>query len=126
MKSHYFGTPVLGVVALALVAVAMMVGRDAFAQLQTGKLRGTVSDEQRAVLPGVTVTLTGHAAPQTQVTDNQGRFRFPNLPPGSYHLTAELEGMSGGDHRTVNILVGRTTTIKLTLKPSADDTGQGE
>src|SRR5688572_29941883 len=81
-----------------VVAVAAMLlvlgGGAAFAQLQTGNLFGTVVDEQGSPLPGVTVTLTGQGAPQVQVTDAQGVFRFPSLGPSSYQLKAELEGFS--------------------------------
>ncbi|HJX28221.1 MAG TPA: carboxypeptidase regulatory-like domain-containing protein, partial [Thermoanaerobaculia bacterium] len=66
-----------------VVAVAMMLlvlgGGAAFAQLQTGNLFGTVMDEQGSPLPGVTVTVTGGGAPQVQVTNAQGQFRFVSL-----------------------------------------------
>ena len=49
----------------------------------TGRVVGTIEDAQGAVLPGVTVTVT---SPQLQgantaVTDANGQFRFPALPP---------------------------------------------
>ncbi len=45
----------LVVAVLLLVMAAVPV----FAQQQTGDLFGTVTDEQKQPLPGVTVTLTG-------------------------------------------------------------------
>ena len=47
------------------------------AQVLTGNVIGTVTDESRAVLPGVTATLTSPALqgrPRDGVTDEQGRY----------------------------------------------------
>ncbi len=62
-------------VALVL-SLSICFSGGTFAQLQTGNLYGTVEDDQGAPLPGATVTLTGGAHPQVQVTDAQGQFRF--------------------------------------------------
>ncbi len=66
------------------------------AQTANGSLRGTVRDEQGGVLPGVTVTARSPQAltPGVAVTDATGEFRIPNLPPGTYTLTAELTGFA--------------------------------
>src|SRR5262252_9959581 len=79
--------------ALVLVMTMAMLATPLFAQT-TGRIVGTIEDAQGAVLPGVTVTVT---SPQlkganTQVTDANGQFRFPTLPPGAYHVKAELAG----------------------------------
>lgn len=50
-----------------------------------GAINGTVTDSTKAVLPGVTVTLSGSAvmgAPSTTTTEN-GSFRFSAVPPES-------------------------------------------
>ena len=108
-----------------IVAVAAMLllvgGGAAFAQLQTGNLYGTVVDEQGSALPGVTVTLTGGGAPQVQVTNAQGQFRFLGLGPGSYQLKAELEGFSTIEFPNVVINVGRNTSIEVTLSAAVED-----
>src|SRR3954470_18804919 len=101
MKSTNLWGRIVAVAALLLLAV----GGTAFAQLQTGNLYGSVTDDKGATLPGVTVTLTGQAAPTVQVTNAQGQFRFLGLPPGSYALKAELEGFSTVDYPTIVINV---------------------
>ena len=81
--------------ALSLAVLLLSLALPALAQLQSGNLYGTVlSDSDKSPLPGVTVTLTGGGAPQIQVTDAQGQFRFLGLSPGSYAVKAELEGFS--------------------------------
>lgn len=87
--------------------------------VQTGNMFGTVVDNQGQALPGVTVTLTvATRPPQVQVTDAMGRFRFPDLPPGSYSLRAELEGFAPKELSGIEIRVGRNTEIEVTLNPA--------
>ncbi len=107
---------------LVLAALALLVGAgSAFAQLQTGNLYGTVTDNQGAPLPGVTVSLTGGGAPQVQVTNAEGQFRFLGLSPGGFALKAELEGFSTVDYPNITISVGRNTTIEVTLTPAVEE-----
>jgi hypothetical protein len=109
---------------LFILAVAMLTVLSApvGAQHQTGSLFGTVADPQGAALPGATVTLSGGGAPQVQVTDEQGRFRFPGLAPGEYHLESRLDGFSPVDYPNLVISVGRNTEIQITLNPAVTET----
>ena len=118
MKSSKFWGRAVVVAALLL----LVVGGTAFAQLQSGNLYGSVVDDKGAALPGVTVTLTGAGAPQVQVTNAQGQFRFLGLPPGNFHLSAQLEGFSSVEYPNINIAVGRNTTIEVTLQPAIEET----
>jgi hypothetical protein len=106
---------------LSLVLVAVLLASPLAAQLQTGNLFGTVSDDKGSPLPGVTVSLTTSGAPQVQVTDAQGKFRFLSLGPGSYGLKAELEGFSSIDYPSVTVNVGRNTELELTLNSAVKD-----
>jgi len=80
------------VLALAVLLLAGI--RPAAAQIQGGTINGTVKDEQGGVLPGVTVTVQGVDATQTFVTEANGEFRFLNLAPGPYKVTASLSGFT--------------------------------
>jgi hypothetical protein len=68
---------------IAAVAAVLFLfsGSAAHAQLQAGNLFGTVVSDHGEALPGVTVTLSASGAPQIQVTDSQGQFRFLGLGP---------------------------------------------
>src|SRR5215210_3418515 len=101
-----------------IVALAVPLG----AQLQTGSLFGSVVDPQGAPLPGATVTLSGGGAPQVQVTDEQGRFRFPGLAPGEYQLESRMEGFSPVEYPGLVISLGRNTEIQVTLSPAVTET----
>jgi hypothetical protein len=109
--------------ALALVAAWLlsMVALPVCAQQQTGDLYGTVIDDQKQPLPGVTVTLTGVGAPQVQQSDEKGQFRFLNLYPGTYSLRAELEGFSTIERPDLTIRVGGKASIEVTLSGAIKD-----
>jgi carboxypeptidase family protein/TonB-dependent receptor-like protein len=108
--------------ALPFAALLLLLAIPAMAQLQSGNLFGTVKSPTGETLPGVTVTLTGGGAPQVQVTDAQGRFRFPGLAPGSdYALKAELQGFSPLESSGIVVNVGRNTDIELTLSAQVED-----
>ncbi len=86
------------------------------AQTQTGTVTGTVLDQQGAVLPGATVTLTGARGALNAVTDGHGEFRFVGVAPGVYVLKAELSGFLPQQRDEVTVGMGKTVTTEFTLK----------
>lgn len=104
-----------------LAALMLLSTGTAFAQVQTGDLFGTVTDNDGEALPGVTVTLTGIGAPRIQVTNAEGHYRFLNLPPGKYQLLFALEGFSTVEYPNVVVAIGRTSTINATLSPAVEE-----
>src|SRR5687767_5600092 len=101
------------VVALAFFAPSLT------AQILTGTIIGTVTDESRAVLPGATATLTSPAlpgGPATTVSDEQGRYRFSGLLPGTYALTITLSGFSTYEEADLRVLTGGTIERNPVLK----------
>ena len=63
------------------------------AQFRAG-VQGTVTDTSGAIVPGATVTLTSKETGKSQqvTTSDDGFYRFDQLPPGAYTLTAEKAG----------------------------------
>jgi hypothetical protein len=102
-------------------ALLLAAALPAAAQLQTGDLYGTVKDTEGGALPGVTVTLKGVGAPQVQVSDEAGSFRFLNLYPGDYSLQAELEGFSPLDVPRIDIRLGGKAQLELTMNSAIRD-----
>jgi hypothetical protein len=99
---------------IVLMVMIAALASPLFAQT-SGRIVGTIEDAQGAVLPGVTVTVT---SPQLQgastaVTDANGQFRFPTLPPGAYHVKAELGGFKSVDN---DVRVGIDQTVTLPIK----------
>ena len=71
---------------LVIVAIAcVLMASPGYAQIGQGRLTGTVTDAQGAVLPGVTVTATSPAqiGVRTALTEADGRFLFPGMPSGT-------------------------------------------
>src|SRR5262245_250108 len=103
---------------VSIAATLLLASIDASAQTGDGSVRGYVKDEQGAVLPGVTVTATSPALirPVTSVTDAAGYYRLLNLPPGTYAVSAELQGFSTGRREGIGMRAGLTLTIDIDLK----------
>jgi outer membrane receptor protein involved in Fe transport len=103
---------------VATFALVLGVVSPVFAQRVTGTLVGTVKDDTGAVLPGVTVGLTGEkvVGTQTTTTNEEGFYRFPALPPGSYDLTFSLTGFSTLRRQGVRLALGATEEVSGALK----------
>jgi hypothetical protein len=88
-------------ILLALASVAE-------AQRTTGDLIGVVRDSSGALLPGVTVTVSGPriAGTQTTVSTENGSYRVPNLPPGTYTVRFELSGFRAAVLEGIRINLG--------------------
>jgi hypothetical protein len=100
-----------------VVSLAVVAGASAEAQ-QTGTLSGVVRDAQSAVLPGVTVTVSGGAlegAARSTVTTGQGVYSIAALPPGSYTVAFDLAGFTTQTRDRVVVQVNRTTRLDLEL-----------
>jgi hypothetical protein len=95
-----------------------------FAQSQatTGVIEGTVSDEGGGVLPGAAVTLRNTATNYEQVvtTGENGRFRGVLLPLGPYRITVTLDGYATLVREGLDLAVGQTINLPLTLKPGLE------
>ena len=101
-------------------ALALLVALPAFAQVQTGEIFGRVQDATGAVLPGVTVTVSGPALlqPQSVVTSRTGSYRIPSLPIGTYTVTFEMEGFKRLLRQGVELQSGFNAEISPKLEVS--------
>ena len=108
----------LGDLAIALL-VAMFTASAANAQVQTGSITGTITDSSGALLPGVTVTLTGEkliGGAATQVSDATGSYRFDRLPPGAYVVKFELQGFKTVTRDDIRVSAAFVATVNARLE----------
>jgi len=97
-----------------LTALALVLGvSSAWAQSQTGDIFGKVTDASGAVLPGVTVTLSGPSLlqPQVATTSDTGSFQFPRLNVGSYNVKFELPGFKTVVKEGIGVTVGFNANV---------------
>jgi len=107
--------------SLALLVLCLLaVSTPLFAQSHatTGAIEGTVVDAQGGAVPGVTVTVKNTATnyESVSVTDRSGRFRAVLLPLGPYEVKAELAGFATVVQKGLDLGVGQTQTLTITLK----------
>src|SRR3982750_2404271 len=101
--------------------IVVFGGGPAFGQAvgaTTGAINGKVSDASGGVMPGVTVTIasTSMQGVRTAVTNEEGSYRFPAIPPGDYKLTYELAGFSTVVREGIRVGLGFTATVNAELK----------
>ena len=107
---------IIGIVALFLVLAPALLSQSR----ETGAIIGKVTDEEANPLPGVTLTISSEKlmGVRTGVSDAQGLFRFPALPPGAYALKAELPGFGTVVQENIRLTTTSTLNIDLSMRPS--------
>lgn len=106
---------------LAVLVALLAIGSPAAAQETTGTIAGTIEDTSKAVLPGVTVMVTGPTllGTKTTVTNERGEYTLRLLPPGRYGVTAELSGFATVVRRDIEVRVGQVASVDLQMSPAA-------
>jgi len=84
-------------------------------QAPAGSIVGRVTDETGLAVPGVAVTVQGVDFTQSFTSDVEGRFRFVDLPPGSYRVTSSLLGFKTYIREQVVLAVGQTVDLPVRL-----------
>jgi outer membrane receptor protein involved in Fe transport len=104
-----------------LVGLVCTIAVNAGAQERFGSLIGTVIDTTKAAVPGATVTATNKetGAARVVVSGADGSYRVPDLEPGRYSVTIELQSFQKVVVDDVIVLLGRTLTVDAELRPGA-------
>jgi len=104
---------VLGLLSLGLVLTVTV-----WAQVQTGRIVGTVIDAQKAALPNATVTVTEAATNQTVTvtTNERGDFVVTPLNPGFYRVSVSSPGFQKTVINSVEVQVGQSARVEVAMK----------
>lgn len=102
---------------LALVAFLCFTTSVLFAQGTSASLKGTITDSDGAVLPGVTITAlnTETTLKQTTTSSPSGLYTLAPLPPGNYRITAEAKDFQSLSQITT-LTVGQAASLNFALK----------
>src|ERR1043165_6211024 len=107
--------------SLLLMSFALFAGSALGQTATTGSIEGTVTDSQGASVPGVAVKVTSPnlISAQTATTDDSGRYKILNLPPGRYAVTIEAEkGFAKFERSDVEVNLSRTSAVEIQLQPA--------
>lgn len=103
------------------LVLCLTLGGTAFGQgVQSGTLVGSVTSNDGAALPGVTITVTSPAlqGERSTVSAVNGDFVLRGLPPGQYRVVFTLEGMKSVE-RQVQIGLGTTARADAVMEVAA-------
>src|SRR5215467_3466455 len=105
----------------SVIAASLFFGAacSAWAQAYRAQVRGLVTDQTSAVLPGATVTLsnvkTGVSA--VKQTDTSGLYVFDYVDPGTYRITVESAGFGKFVQENIGVQANGDVTVNATLNP---------
>ena len=105
---------------LALGALALLLhATPAHAQRTTATVRGTVTDQTKAVVPGVTVTVTNNdtGLSHETTTTGDGIYTVPELPVGRYTIKVELPGFKTATRTDIVLNVADDRAVDFVLLP---------
>jgi hypothetical protein len=102
---------------LAVFLGAVLAQESTSAQTNTAVVFGSVTDAQKGVLPGVTVTARNvdTGTETVEATDERGRFRLGGLRPGAYDIRADIPGFSSQLKKGIQLFLGQEATIDFEL-----------
>jgi hypothetical protein len=106
------------------LALLVLVAMSALAMAQSttdGAIGGTVTNPNKEVVPGATVTIrnTETGREGTATTDDSGRFRIVQLPPGNYTVKVAASGFGDFTQDQIVVEVGRVTNLDVPLSVGA-------
>ena len=122
MKGH-FGGGLIHLWHLSIAALLAMILLAAPApvrgQAVNGTLLGTVTDSSGAPVGNakLTVTETNTGISHNSQTNESGNYVLPDLPPGTYKVTAELSGFKRASRAGIDLIVNTTERVDLVLQP---------
>lgn len=103
---------------LLILSLSTGIASRAFAQGQTGSIKGKITDKAGNPLPDAFIYVSSPAmlGIRTYLSSKTGAIRFPGLPPGIYKIMAEKP-----EYKTVNVediivRVGKTVNLDITLE----------
>jgi Carboxypeptidase regulatory-like domain len=103
---------------LPLVLVLLTAAGSLYSQGYFGTVSGEITDPTKAFVPGAQITLVDQKKGYqfTATSDKNGRYVFSSIPPGTYSVSAEMQGFEKAVLTNVTLDVSENVTANLSLK----------
>ncbi|MFO7865191.1 MAG: TonB-dependent receptor [Candidatus Aminicenantes bacterium] len=103
---------------LAIFAVVLLLSEFVYAQESTGRIVGTVNDDQGTPLPGVSISATSPnlVGEATAITAGDGSYRLLALPPGQYQVVYTLSGFKTVVREDIILQSEQTVTLDIDME----------
>lgn len=100
------------------ISFVAFVVSPAWAQIDTGRVTGTVKDSSNAVVQGTQLTLTNTYTGITQSTlsSSSGTYVFEAVPVGAYILKASASGFKRYEAKNIEVHIQASVTADITLQ----------
>lgn len=97
----------------------LLISASLSAQVNKGRILGTVRDQSGGIISGATVTVTDvlKGVSRTLTTDEAGEYAAPDLDPSTYKVRVEFKGFKTSDREGLLIGVGQEASVDITLQP---------
>ncbi|MBZ5725560.1 MAG: carboxypeptidase regulatory-like domain-containing protein [Acidobacteriia bacterium] len=102
-----------------LFVAAAAVSFPAAAQQTSGTLKGTLTDDSGAIIPGAAVTLAGNGVQKAARTQGDGSYTFAGLAPGDYTVKAAFPGFTAVE-KPVTVNAGATVQLPIQMAITAE------
>ena len=108
-------------ILLVLFALLMSTSLTVLAQSTSGSISGTVTDQKQGVIPSATVTArnTETNVVRTAQTDDEGRYRFENLPVGPYEVTVEASNFQKYVQTGITLALNQKAVVDVAMTPGS-------
>src|SRR5213593_149729 len=113
LQMHIKGLAFLVLIVMLLWAVPALGQVD----VASATLKGTITDQHDALVPGATVTATSidKGISRTAKTGTDGTYQIPVLPPGAYKVEIEAPGFSKVVNENVRLSIGQSLVYDVQL-----------
>jgi hypothetical protein len=106
---------------LSVVLVVSLLSLLAHAQSTRGSLGGLITDANGAAVAAATVTVRNATTGEDfkSITDNEGAYVFPSLPPGKYNLRVEATGFKRTEVQEIAVDVSTPAKVNVSIEVGA-------
>src|SRR5258706_12800913 len=103
---------------VASLLIALSSFGTLFSQSSTGSISGVVVDQNEAVIRGATVTIKNTATGFSRfgTSDSDGRYRFVNVPTGTYEVSVEAANFWKYIRQGITLDVNQDAVVNVVLE----------